>query len=67
MRNRDPRPQVRSDDLSLPPSESLDTRRDDVVRKAIAHRWRLEYADFVAAHNATIQAEGLPLDAWKAF
>ncbi len=24
-------------------------------------------ADFVAAHNETVEAEGLPLDAWRAF
>ena len=67
MCNRDPGPQSRSDDSSFPPSESLDALRHNVVRQDIAHRWRLEYADFVSAHNATIEAEGLPLDAWRTF
>jgi hypothetical protein len=56
-----------TDTLRLLPAEPLDTVRHDVVRQDIAHRWRLENADFVTAHNATIEAEGLPLDAWRTF
>ena len=67
MRNQDPRPQGHSDDSSRLPSESLDTRRPKALRHDIAHRWRLENVDFVAAHNATIEADGLPLDAWRTF
>lgn len=39
----------------------------DAVGRELERRWSLEHADFVAAHNATIEAEGLPLDAWRAF
>lgn len=67
MRNRGFKPQGRSDDSSPPSSESLDAPRRNVAHQDVAHRWRLEHADFVAAHNATIEAEGLPLYAWKAF
>ena len=30
-------------------------------------RWRSEYADFIAAYNATIKTEELPLDQWRTF
>ncbi len=56
-----------TDTLRLLPSEPLDTSRHDVVPHDIAHRWRLENADFVAAHNATVEAEGLPLGQYRRF
>lgn len=40
--------------------------RED-VRREHEHRWRAERAAFMAAHNATLEAEGLPLDAWSGF
>ena len=39
----------------------------DAIRREVERRWSLEHADFVAAHNATIDAEGLPLDVWRMF
>ena len=30
-------------------------------------RWRAEYADFMAAYNAILRIEGLPLDKWRTF
>jgi hypothetical protein len=29
--------------------------------------WRVEYADFVTAYNATVEQEDLPLKQWKTF
>ncbi len=58
---------LHTDTLRLLPSEPLDTARHDVVPQDIAHRWRLENADFVAAHNATVEAEGLPLGLYRSF
>ena len=58
MRNRDHVSQGRSDAMSLPNAEPRDTHRHDFVRGKGAHRRGLEHADFVAAHNATIRAEG---------
>ncbi len=29
--------------------------------------WREEHAGFIAAYNATLEAEGLPLDDWRSF
>lgn len=39
----------------------------DAIRRELERKWSLEHADFVAAHNATIEVEGLPLDTWRAF
>ena len=39
----------------------------DVVRREQEYRWRKEHADFVAAYNASIDTEGLPLDEWRTF
>ena len=38
-----------------------------MVTQEQERRWRSEHADFIAAYNATIEAEGLPLDQWKTF
>ncbi len=39
----------------------------DVVRDTQQRKWREEHASFIAAYNATIEAEGLPLDEWRSF
>jgi antitoxin CcdA len=39
----------------------------DVDRREKENRWRNEHADFVAAYNASIEAEGLPLYEWRTF
>lgn len=46
-------------------SDKADSHEE--IRREPERRWASEYADFVAAHNATIAAEGLPLEAWRAF
>ena len=30
-------------------------------------KWRVDHAEFIVAYNATIEAEGLPLDEWRSF
>ncbi len=39
----------------------------DAVGRELERRWSLEHSDFIAAHNATVEAEGLPLDVWRTF
>ncbi len=39
----------------------------DVVRDTQQRKWREEHASFIAAYNATVEAEGLPLDEWRSF
>ncbi len=61
------------DDAEVPEAPSPDLSNQNsvplpgAVRREFERNWSLEYADFVVAHNATIEAEGLPLDGWKAF
>lgn len=52
-------------DLNL--SQICDSFLRDYVRQEQERRWQSEHADFVAAYNATIEAEGLPLANWKTF
>jgi len=52
-------------DINL--SQVCDAHLRDVVRQQLERQWRAEHADFVTAYNATLHAEGLPLDEWKSF
>lgn len=38
-----------------------------LVGREQARRWREEHAEFISAYNATVDAEGLPLDEWRSF
>lgn len=53
--------------LQINVSQVCDNHLREVVRREQERRWREEYADFVAAYNALIEAEGLPLDEWRTF
>jgi antitoxin CcdA len=48
-------------------SQVCDQHLREVVRSEQERRWREEHADFIAAFNATIETEGLPLDEWRSF
>jgi antitoxin CcdA len=48
-------------------SKLCDAYLREVIRQEQAKRWRQEHADFIAAYNATIESEGLPLDEWRSF
>jgi antitoxin CcdA len=53
--------------LELNISQVCDTYLRERVAQEQRHRWRSEHADFIAAYNATIDTEGLPLDQWRTF
>ncbi|MCL2876513.1 MAG: type II toxin-antitoxin system CcdA family antitoxin [Betaproteobacteria bacterium] len=53
--------------LNINISQTCDAYLRKVVKEEQARRWREEYADFIAAYNETLLAEGLPLDEWKTF
>jgi antitoxin CcdA len=53
--------------LNLNVSQLCDAHLREVVRREQERRWRADHAEFVAAYNATVQAEGLPLDAHRTF
>ena len=54
-------------ELKINVSQVCDSHLREVVRREQERRWREEHADFIAAYNATIEAEGLPLDEWRTF
>jgi antitoxin CcdA len=53
--------------LKLNISQLCDAYLQTYVKQEQARRWREEHADFVAAYNETLAAEGLPLEEWKTF
>lgn len=53
--------------LRINVSRVCDDHLREVVRREEARRWKEANADFIAAYNATVEAEGLPLDAWRSF
>lgn len=53
--------------LQINISQLCDSYLRQVVRQEQERRWREEHADFIAAYNATLETEGLPLDEWRTF
>ncbi|MBM4128209.1 MAG: post-segregation antitoxin CcdA [Nitrospira sp.] len=53
--------------LEINISQICDNYLREVVRRELERKWREDHADFIAAYNATIEAEGLPLDEWRSF
>jgi antitoxin CcdA len=48
-------------------SQECDAYLRDLVGKERERRWLKEHADFIAAYNETIEAEGLPLEQYRSF
>ena len=53
--------------LNMNLSQICDAYLRELVREELERSWREEHADFIAAYNACIDAEGLPLNEWKSF
>ena len=53
--------------LGINISQVCDEHLRAVVRQEQERRWRQEHAGFVAAYNASLEAEGLPLEEWRSF
>lgn len=53
--------------LQLNISQVCDTYLRQLVAQEQERRWRSDHADFIAAYNATVETEGLPLDPWRTF
>lgn len=49
--------------LDINISQVCDNHLREVVRREQERRWREDHADFIAAYNASVEAEGLPLNA----
>lgn len=54
-------------DLEINISQVCDNYLRALVRREQERKWREDHADFIAAYNATVEAEGLPLDEWRSF
>lgn len=54
-------------DLKINISQVCDNHLREVVRREQERKWREDHADFITAYNATVEAEGLPLDEWRSF
>jgi antitoxin CcdA len=54
-------------DLEINLSQVCDNYLRQLVRREQERKWREDHVDFIAAYNATVDAQGLPLDEWRAF
>ena len=54
-------------ELQINISQVCDNYLREIVQREQERKWREEHADFIAAYNATVEAEGLPLDEWRSF
>lgn len=53
--------------LGINISQTCEDHLRDAVRREQKRGWRADHADFIAANNAAIETEGLPLDEWRSF
>ncbi len=53
--------------LGINLSQVCDQFLRELVRKERERRWEQENAEFIAAYNQTVEAEGLPLEEWRSF
>ena len=54
-------------DMERSQADMMDKHLRELVKHEQMRQWREAHADFIAAYNATINQEGLPLDQWKSF
>jgi antitoxin CcdA len=54
-------------DLEINISQACDNYLRELVRREQERKWRADHTDFIAAYNATVETEGLPLDEWRSF
>ncbi len=48
-------------------SQACDQFLREMVRSERERRWQRDHADFIAAYNQTVEAEGLTLEQWRTF
>ena len=53
--------------LGINISQACDQFLRDLVKREQERRWLADNADFIAAYNASVERDGLPLDAWRTF
>lgn len=58
---------IAAKELDINVSQVCDSYLREFVRREQERRWREEHAEFVAAYNSVLEAEGLPLEKWRTF
>lgn len=53
--------------LGINISQACDQFLRELVTREQERRWQAENAEFIAAYNAGVERDGLPLDAWRSF
>ncbi|HMZ01375.1 MAG TPA: type II toxin-antitoxin system CcdA family antitoxin [Burkholderiaceae bacterium] len=53
--------------LGINISQECEAHLRSVLARERERRWREEHADFIAAYNRSVEAEGLPLAEWRSF
>ena len=53
--------------LGINISQACDQYLRGLVKREQERRWLADNADFIAAYNAGLERDGLPLDAWRTF
>lgn len=53
--------------LGINVSQVCEASLRSYVRDEQARRWKQEHQDFIAAYNASVEKDGLPLDEWRSF
>ena len=48
-------------------SQTCDAYLRELVKKERERHWLVEHAEYIAAHNQTIEEEGLPLEQYRSF
>ncbi|MGZ8256203.1 MAG: type II toxin-antitoxin system CcdA family antitoxin [Gallionella sp.] len=56
-----------SKELNINLSQALEQHLSHLVRQAKQAQWLAEHADFIAAYNKRIEADGLPLEQYRSF
>ena len=54
-------------DYGINISQECEAHLRTVLQRERELRWRADHADFIAAYNQTVEAEGLPLTEWRSF
>lgn len=53
--------------LGINISQACDQFLRDLVTRELERRWQADHIEFIAAYNAGVARDGLPLDAWRTF
>lgn len=54
-------------ELNINLSQTVEQILSGVVREAKQQKWRADHAEFIAAYNKRLEAEGLPLEQYRTF